>query len=115
MFINYKSATHKNRLVTAVEQYTAMQQTCSLYMSSEKFSLERIVEKIEATRSFNKNHIVIVIHHPNKDQKTKWTSEIAPKWTKILNNCGRDYYSAGKGFTHEFVEMPMWETDTTAA
>lgn len=113
LFINYKSDTHKNRLVTTVEQYTAMKQTCSLYMSSEKFSLERIVEKIEGTKSFNKNHIVIVIHHPNKDQKTKWTSEIAPKWTKILTNCGRDYYSTGNGFTHEFVEMPMWETDTT--
>ena len=75
----------------------------ALYMSSAKFSLERIVDSLYANRKENIKQCHVVMHHPSVTQLKKWQENIQPQWMKQLRFTMPQY-------EFHFSEMEMWDT-----
>tara|TARA_R100000152_G_C6753671_1_gene177428 strand:- start:83 stop:1318 length:1236 start_codon:yes stop_codon:yes gene_type:complete len=101
LFINYKAAPHSTTLKSKVEQLNYEKGICSLYMSSKKFSIERILETLYAGDSVGNKTCIVVVHHPTVEYGKKWKQDIQPYWLKIIDKfiCNVDI---------QFEEMPMW-------
>ncbi len=101
LFCNYKANPHKTTMMNIVEQLNYKEGVCSVFMSSKKFSIERILESLYAGVKVGNTKCIVVIHHPTAEYGKKWKSEIQPKWMDIIDKfiCNVDI---------QFEEMPMW-------
>lgn len=102
VFKNYKSGKYLQELNAKTQKLMAQDNAIALYMSSAKFSLERIVDSLYANRNDNIENVHIIIHHPNVPQEKKWKENIQPQWLKQLRFVMPQY-------EFHFTEMEMWD------
>ena len=104
LFCNYKAAPHNTTLENTVESFKDSN-TLSIYCSSAKFAVDRVLETMFAARAANKKNIVIVIHHPNLRQAKLWKTDIQPNWIANFD------YTLNQDFDITFYEMPTTMSD----
>lgn len=111
---NYAAKPHHQEMLNAVDFFSKRPNTTSTYMSSRKFSLERIVERLYAVRIDDGKRalgiedvkkIIVVIHHPDPEAEKEWKKEIQPTWINII-----DYVFNGE-FEVKFYEMESTQSD----
>ena len=102
VFKNYKSGKYLQEMTSRTQRLMAQDNTIALYMSSAKFSLERIVDSLYANRNDDIKTVNVVIHHPSVAQERKWKENIQPQWLKQLRFVMRQY-------EFHFIEMDMWD------
>ncbi len=102
-FKNYKSGKYLQEMVQKTQRLMAQDNQIALYMSSAKFSLERIVDSLYANRKENIKQCHVVMHHPSVTQLKKWQENIQPQWMKQLRFTMPQY-------EFHFSEMEMWDT-----
>ena len=102
-FKNYKSGKYLQEMVQKTQRLMAKDNTIALYMSSAKFSLERIVDSLYANRNDEIKKCYVVMHHPSVTQEKKWKENIQPQWMKQLRFTMSQY-------EFHFIEMDMWDT-----
>ena len=104
LFINYKANPHKSILQAKVASYNRPDLgQCSTFMSSAKFSMDRIMETLYANRQ-TCDRIVVVIHHPHTQSSDYFKKNTQPTWLNIVE-------ASGMKWKVEFVEMEMWMED----
>jgi len=107
LFINYKAEPfHQTMLdtVTAMVDST----TCSLYMSSAKFSSDRVLETIYAANdAVGKTTVIVVIHHPSPTDEELWKTKFQPKWIALFK------FALQSGINVKFHEMVSTMSDGT--
>jgi hypothetical protein len=104
LFCNYKAAPHNITLENTVESFKDSN-TVSIYCSSAKFAVDRVLEAMFAAKAANKKNIVIVIHHPNLRQAKTWKMHIQPQWIANFD------YTLNQDFDITFYEMPTTMSD----
>ena len=102
VFKNYKSGKYLREMTARTQRLIAQDNTIALYMSSAKFSLERIVDSLYANRNDDIKTVNVVIHHPSVVNERKWKENIQPQWLKQLRFVMRQY-------DFNFIEMDMWD------
>tara|TARA_R100000005_G_C4971635_1_gene184388 strand:+ start:88 stop:1323 length:1236 start_codon:yes stop_codon:yes gene_type:complete len=102
VFKNYKSGKYLKEMTAKTQKLMAKDNTIALYMSSAKFSLERIVDSLYANRNDEIKTVYVVIHHPSVAQEKKWKENIQPQWLKQLRFVMSQY-------DFNFIEMDMWD------
>ena len=102
VFKNYKSGKYLQEMTARTQRLMAQDNTIALYMSSAKFSLERIVDSLYANRNDEIKTVNVVIHHPSVAQERKWKENIQPQWLKQLRFVMKQY-------DFNFIEMDMWD------
>lgn len=102
VFKNYKSGKYLQEMTARTQKLMAQDNTIALYMSSAKFSLERIVDSLYANRNDDIKTVNVVIHHPSVAQERKWKENIQPQWLKQLRFVMKQY-------DFNFIEMDMWD------
>ena len=102
VFKNYKSGKYLKEMTARTQKLMAQDNTIALYMSSAKFSLERIVDSLYANRNDEIKTVNVVIHHPSVAQERKWKENIQPQWLKQLRFVMSQY-------DFNFIEMDMWD------
>lgn len=102
VFKNYKSGKYLQEMTARTQKLMAQDNTIALYMSSAKFSLERIVDSLYANRNDDIKTVNVVIHHPSVAQERKWKENIQPQWLKQLRFVMKQY-------NFNFIEMDMWD------
>jgi hypothetical protein len=102
VFKNYKSGKYLQEMTARTQRLMAQDNTIALYMSSAKFSLERIVDSLYANRNDDIKTVNVVIHHPSVAQERKWKENIQPQWLKQLRFVMKQY-------DFNFIEMDMWD------
>jgi len=102
VFKNYKSGKYLQEMTSRTQRLMAQDNTIALYMSSAKFSLERIVDSLYANRNDDIKTVNVVIHHPSVAQERKWKENIQPQWLKQLRFVMKQY-------DFNFIEMDMWD------
>ena len=104
LFINYGANPHKGVLQAKVSSYNRPDLgQCSTFMSSAKFSIERIMETLYANTE-SCDSIVVVIHHPTTKSADNWKKSTQPTWLNIIEESGMKWEI-------EFVELDMWMSD----
>ena len=93
LFINYSAYPDKTTLLNRTKRFAAKDNTCSVYMSSRKFSIERILEELYAGKQDNVKHCVVVIHHPDKDAAKHWKKSVQPTWLDIIDHMNMEEWS----------------------
>lgn len=101
-FKNYKSGKYLQEMTAKTQRLMAQDNTVALYMSSAKFSVERIIDSLYANRNDDITTVQVVIHHPNVTQEKKWKENIQPQWLKQLRFVMSQY-------EFHFIEMDMWD------
>ncbi len=109
LFINYKASPHNNKLADTVKAFSSREGVSSIYMSSAKFSGDRILEHlaIVSEPELNKTTIVVVVHHSSLKQEKLWKKEGQPHWINVFDS------TLDKKFTIQFCEMPTTMSDGT--
>ena len=102
VFKNYKSGKYLKEMTARTQRLMAQDNAIALYMSSAKFSLERIVDSLYANRNDDIKIVNVVIHHPCVAQERKWKENIQPQWLKQLRFVMSQY-------DFNFIEMDMWD------
>lgn len=105
LFINYKAAPHHQTLLDTVTAFGQPNEVCSIYMSSAKFSSDRIIETLWANKALGKKIIMVVIHHPDLAQEKFWKTQDQPRWLHMFD------YLLCDGFEVRFHEMPTTMSD----
>jgi len=115
---NYGAKPHHQEMLNMVDLFSKETGTTSVYMSSRKFSIERILERLYAARmddgkkrlGFDDiNKIIVVIHHPDPESAKEWKRNIQPTWINIIEYIFKDDFEVG------FYEMPPTQSDLSAS
>ena len=108
LFINYKAEPYHQTMLDTVEA-NVDKTTCSLYMSSAKFSSDRVLETIHAAyKAKGKTTVMVVLHHPTPDDEEAWKTLIQPKWIELFK------FALQSGINVKFSEMDSTMSDGTA-
>ena len=111
---NYGASPHHQELLDTVDTFNRMPNTTSVYMSSKKFSIERILERLYASRVTEGkkalgveevNKIIVVVHHPDPDSEENWKIDVQPTWMNICKYLIKD------DFDIKFFEMDTTQSD----
>ena len=111
---NYTAKPHHQEMLNMVDMFSRQPNTTSVYMSSLKFSSDRILGRLFATRSTESlkamgidkvNKIVVVIHHSTPEAEENWKLNVQPAWMNIINYIFKD------DFEVKFYEMETTEND----
>lgn len=111
---NYAARPHHQEMLDMVDMFSRQPNTTSVYMSSLKFSSDRILERLFAARPTEAlkamgvdevNKIVVVIHHSTPEAEENWKLNVQPAWMNIINYIFKD------DFEVKFFEMPTTESD----
>ena len=103
LFINYKALPYSTVLKEKVNKFGAVKGQCSIFMSSAKFSIERILETLFSNQDCC-DRIMVVIHHPTVKQSVLWKKNGQPFWLNLIA-------SSGMKWKISFHEMDMWAED----
>ncbi len=111
---NYAARPHHQEMLDVVDMFSRQPNTTSVYMSSLKFSSDRILDRLFAARPTKAlkamgmdgiNKIVVVIHHSTPEAEENWKLNVQPAWMNIINYIFKD------DFEVKFFEMPTTESD----
>ena len=111
---NYTAKPHHQEMLNMVDMFSRQPNTTSVYMSSLKFSSDRILERLWAARSTESlkamgidkvNKIVVVIHHSTPEAEENWKLNVQPAWMNTINYIFKD------DFEVKFYEMETTEND----
>ena len=111
---NYAAKPHHQELLDTVDIFSKMTAATSVYMSSRKLSIERILERLYAARidegkkalgADDINKIIVVIHHPDPEAEKEWKKTIQPTWINIIDYIFKD------DFEVKFYEMESTQSD----
>lgn len=90
LWINYKAAPHSAKLADTVQLFGQNEGMCSIYMSSLKFSVDRIIETLWAATKIGKRKIMVVIHHPSPEAETNWKTVAQPNFINLFKTMLKD-------------------------
>jgi hypothetical protein len=111
---NYNAKPHHQEMLDMVDTFSRLPNTTSVYMSSLKFSSDRILDRLYATKPTEAkkamgveeiNKIVIVIHHSTPEAEENWKLNVQPGWMNIIK------YTIKDDFEVKFFEMKTTESD----
>jgi hypothetical protein len=111
---NYNAKPHHQEMLDMVDTFSRQPKTTSVYMSSLKFSSDRILDRLYATRPTEAkksmgieevNRIVVVIHHASPEAEENWKINVQPAWLNIIK------YTINVNLEVKFYEMETTEND----
>tara|TARA_Y100000296_G_C5141726_1_gene241448 strand:- start:78 stop:1322 length:1245 start_codon:yes stop_codon:yes gene_type:complete len=104
--IDYRIFPHSETIKDVVEQYKD-KKTCSLYLSSGKFAVDRVLKTLYAGQEIGKKDVMVVVWHSSKELEKAWVKTDRPFWQNLLDDLIDDK------FTIDFHEMPSTMSDGT--